>query len=145
MTGTARHHGLRATVLQPDLLVAPRSTLGGRKMVGPPVLAVEVLSPSTRLIDPNLKRAAFERAGVAAYWVVDPEPASLTAWHLVDRGYVEHARVDAGGAFETTAPFAFSLDPADLVRCHARAGGHDTVGPCPTKCAEPASRRSRAS
>ena len=104
------------TVLQPDLLVAPRSTLGGRKMVGLPVLVVEVLSPSTRLIDLNLKRAAFERAGVAAYWVVDPDPVSLTAWHLVDAAYVEHARTEAGGTFATTLPFDLSLDPADLVR-----------------------------
>jgi Uma2 family endonuclease len=104
------------TVLQPDLLVAPRSTLGGRKMVGLPVLAVEVLSPSTRLIDLNLTRAAYERAAVAAYWVVDPDPVSLTAWHLVDDAYVQHDQVDAGAVFRTGVPFELSLDPADLVR-----------------------------
>jgi Uma2 family endonuclease len=37
------------------------------------VLAVEVLSPSGRLIDLNLKRAAYQRIGTPSYWVLDPE------------------------------------------------------------------------
>lgn len=104
------------TVLQPDLLVAPRATLTGRKMVGLPVLAVEVLSPSTRLIDLNLKRAVFERAAVASYWVVDPDVPSLTAWRLVDGRYVEVAAVVGEAPFSTGAPFPLELRPAELVR-----------------------------
>ncbi len=109
------------TVLQPDLLVAARSTLTGRKMVGLPVLAVEVLSLSTRLIDLNLKRAAFERAGVQSYWVVEPEPGSpgspvgVTAWDLVEGEYVERCTVTVG-EFGSTEPFALSFDVADLTR-----------------------------
>jgi hypothetical protein len=37
------------------------------------VLAVEVLSPSGRLIDLNLKRAAYQRMGTPSYWVLDPD------------------------------------------------------------------------
>ena len=36
------------TVLQPDLLVAPREQFSRTELPGPPLLAVEVLSPSTR-------------------------------------------------------------------------------------------------
>src|SRR5947209_12549828 len=50
------------TEMQPDVLVASRDQLTERELPGPPALAVEVLSPSTRLIDLNTKRARFERA-----------------------------------------------------------------------------------
>lgn len=104
------------TVLQPDLLVATRQALTGRRMTGLPVLAVEVLSPSTRLVDLSLKRAAYEVAGVTSYWVVDPDPVALTAWLLVDGAYEQQASVSAGGVFVTESPFDLSLDPADLIR-----------------------------
>lgn len=104
------------TVLQPDLLIAPRSALTGRKMVGLPVLAVEVLSPSTRLIDLNLKKAAFERARVASYWVVDPEVPSITAWRLEGDRYVEDATVEAEQVLDTGLPFPMEVQPALLVR-----------------------------
>src|SRR3954470_13652995 len=54
------------TVVQPDLLVARRSDLTLRDLPTAPLLAVEVLSPSTRLIDLALKRAlrALGRPGL---------------------------------------------------------------------------------
>jgi Uma2 family endonuclease len=45
------------TVLQPDALVARRSDLSERDLPAAPLLAVEVLSPSTRHIDLTLKRS----------------------------------------------------------------------------------------
>jgi Uma2 family endonuclease len=60
------------TVLQPDVLVARRTDLGPAGLAAAPLLAVEVLSPSTRLIDLGLKQARYEVAGCAVYWVVDP-------------------------------------------------------------------------
>ncbi|UUZ57765.1 Uma2 family endonuclease [Nocardioides sp. B-3] len=104
------------TVLQPDLLVAGRETLTGRKMVGLPVLAVEVLSPSTRLIDLNLKKAAFERAGVESYWVVDPDRPSITVWQLTDGVYAEVATAAGDETLAPDAPFPLTLTPSDLVR-----------------------------
>lgn len=104
------------TVLQPDLLVAGRETLTGRKMVGLPVLAVEVLSPSTRLIDLNLKKAAFERAGVESYWVVDPDRPSITAWQLAGGVYVEVATAEGGETLRVDAPFRIELTASDLLR-----------------------------
>ena len=104
------------TVLQPDLLVAGRETLAGRKMVGLPVLAVEVLSPSTRLIDLNLKKAAFERAGVQSYWVVDPERPSITAWQLIDGAYAEAAAAEGDETLQVDAPFPLTITVSDLVR-----------------------------
>ncbi len=70
------------TVMQPDLLVARRSDFTKRDLPAAPVLAIEVLSPSTRRLDVTLKRARFEAAGCGAYWVVDADEPSLTAWEL---------------------------------------------------------------
>ena len=40
---------------------------------GPPALAVEVLSPSTRVFDVERKRADYARVGVTELWLVDPD------------------------------------------------------------------------
>ena len=49
------------SVLQPDLLVTPRSSVTTRDILAAPLLAVEILSPSTRHIDLGLKKARLER------------------------------------------------------------------------------------
>lgn len=52
--------------MQPDILVARRVDYTDRDLPTAPLLAVEVLSPSTRLIDLNLKKARYEIAGCAS-------------------------------------------------------------------------------
>ena len=77
------------TVLQPDVLVFDRKLVTARDLPAAPLLAIEVLSPSTRRFDLHLKRSRYEAAGTAAYWVVDPgEPPVLTAWELRAGAYV---------------------------------------------------------
>src|SRR6266511_3986985 len=51
------------TVMIPDVIVARRIDLTERDLPAAPVLAVEVLSPSTRRFDLMLKRSRFEAAG----------------------------------------------------------------------------------
>lgn len=104
------------TVLQPDLLVAPRETLTGRRMTGLPVLSVEVLSPSTRLIDLTLKKAKYEQIETASYWVVDPDRPALTAWQFADGALREVAHVEADEQFRSDVPFPVSFTPASLLR-----------------------------
>jgi Uma2 family endonuclease len=104
-----------ATVLQPDLLVARRDALSERGLPGPPLLAVEILSPSTRLIDLNLKRARYEAAGCPSYWTVDPDVPSITGWQREAGVYVEVAAAAVEEPFAVTAPFAISFSPAELL------------------------------
>jgi Uma2 family endonuclease len=103
------------TVLQPDLLVAARDSLSERDLPGPPLLAVEVLSPSTRRYDVMLKFSRYEAAGCAAYWVVDPDTPSLIAWELRDGAYVQVAKVTGDEAARLTSPFEVTVVPADLL------------------------------
>jgi len=103
------------TVLQPDVLVARKADLTERNLPVAPVLAVEVLSPSTRLIDLSLKRARYEAAGCASYWVVDPGEVSLVAWELRDGVYVEVASVMGAQELVASAPFSVTIVPDALV------------------------------
>jgi Uma2 family endonuclease len=103
------------TVLQPDVLVTRRADLSERDLPVPPLLAVEVLSPSTRLIDLNLKRARYEAAGCPSYWVIDPDEPSLVAWELRDAAYVEVAHVVGEETFRAARPYGVNVCPAQLV------------------------------
>lgn len=104
-----------STVMQPDVLVARRSDLTERNLPAAPVLAVEVLSPSTRRIDLGTKRLAFEAAGVSSYWVVDPDEPSLTVFELEAATYREVARVAGSETWEGTRPFPVAVRPAELI------------------------------
>jgi Uma2 family endonuclease len=107
----------RATELQPDVLVAPAADFTDRDLPGPPLLAVEVLSPSTRLVDLALKKAAYERMGTASYWVLDPTVPDLRVWELDDAGgYQLVAHVRGEEEFEASRPFPVTVRPAALLR-----------------------------
>ena len=103
------------TVIQPDLLVAPKEAFTEVDLQTAPLLAVEVLSPSTRGVDLLLKKDRLQRAGCAHYWVIDPDVPSIIAWSLVDGAYREVARASGSESFEVAEPFAVRFAPASLV------------------------------
>ncbi len=104
------------TVLEPDLLVVEIAHMTQRGLVGrSPLLAVEVLSPSTRTIDLHVKRERLERAGCPAYWVVDPGEPALTAWELVEGRYVQAALVRGDEIWGATYPYSVEVCPARLI------------------------------
>lgn len=105
----------RRTVLQPDVLVARKADMTPARLEGPPLLAVEVLSPSTRRFDLGTKRLAYEAAEVPAYWLVDPDEPSLTVLELEHGRYVEKALVAGDEPFHATFPFPVTVIPARLL------------------------------
>lgn len=110
--GLAEH-----TEIRPDILVAARDRFTEADLPERPELAVEILSPSTRMIDLHVKRERFERAGTPAYWVVDPDEARLVAWELGPDGtYVQVADVTGEKEYAATQPYPVSVIPAALVR-----------------------------
>ncbi|MFC6090635.1 Uma2 family endonuclease [Saccharothrix lopnurensis] len=105
-----------STELQPDVLVARDEDLTEKDLPVAPLLAVEVLSPSTALNDLNNKKAAYERMGVPGYWVVDPHELKLIVFELDVRGCYELvAEVKGEDAFEATLPFPVRIVPATLL------------------------------
>lgn len=67
--------------------------------------------PSSRLMDPLVKRAKYEAAGVPSYWIADPLPRRLTVLELVDGRYQERAVVDdaSSSALRLERPFPVSV------------------------------------
>jgi Uma2 family endonuclease len=103
------------TELQPDLLVAPRAQFTETALPGAPLLAVEVLSPSTRRIDLLLKRDRWEQAGCPSYWLVDPDGPTVTVLELRDGAYEQVAHGVGAAAVELTAPFPVRVVPDELL------------------------------
>ncbi len=103
------------TFFEPDVLVARRADIGVANLAVPPLLAVEVLSPSTRRIDLVLKRDAYASAGLPYYWIVDPVVPNLTVLRLVDGVYVTEASVSGDEPFTASWPFRVTVVPARLL------------------------------
>ncbi|MGH3821681.1 MAG: Uma2 family endonuclease [Pseudonocardiaceae bacterium] len=102
--------------VQPDVLVARFDELTDKNLPAAPVLAVEVLSPSGRLIDLNLKRAHYQRLGTPSYWVLDPNVPDLLVLELDSGGqYREMARVVGEEVFEAHQPFKVRVVPTELL------------------------------
>jgi Uma2 family endonuclease len=80
-------------LLIPDVVVASAGAGGGTYLEsGEVLLAVEVISPSTRLMDTVTKRAVYAEWGIPAYLVIDPE-ARTSVWHgdLTGVGWAKEA------------------------------------------------------
>jgi Uma2 family endonuclease len=96
------------TVVQPDILFVETARLtwiSERGVEGPPTLAIEVLSPSTRAADRGVKAQIYARYQVAHYWIADPELRTIEAYVLEDGEYRRTSRL-AGAAPAALPPFA---------------------------------------
>ncbi len=100
--------------LRPDVLVCS-ITHAGPQYTDRLLLAVEVLSPATRITDVVLKRRLYEEAGVPAYWLLDPDRQELTVLRLTkDHHFTCEAVLQSEEPFTTDSPFPLHLSPADL-------------------------------
>jgi len=74
-----------STVLEPDVLFVSSSRLryiGEDNLSGPPDLAVEVISETTKRLDREVKLKQYALYGVSEYWLVDPEGNSVEVFRL---------------------------------------------------------------
>lgn len=103
----------------PDLIVVALDGVhfDDKTVTKPPLLAVEVASPSTAIYDRNRKRDVYQRFGIFAYWIVEPDLAkpSITAFELSDGEYHVVAEVSGDGIFRAVKPFACEIEPVSLV------------------------------
>ncbi len=73
------------TIVQPDIVyLAPDRLhfISQRGIEGPPTLAVEILSPSTRTLDRVTKRRLYARHEVPYLWLVDPDARAIEVFTL---------------------------------------------------------------
>ncbi|WP_433269765.1 Uma2 family endonuclease [Actinosynnema sp. CS-041913] len=105
-----------STELQPDVLVARDVDLTDKLLPVAPLLAVEVLSPSSVLVDANLKKSVYERMGVPSYWMIDPRELKLTVFELdADGRYELVAEVKGDDPFDAVRPFPVRVVPVELL------------------------------
>lgn len=73
------------TLVQPDLFVfPPHEWTGEWRAIQTLLLAVEVLSPSSRRADRVVKRRLYQEQRVETYWVLDGDARSVDVWHADD-------------------------------------------------------------
>ena len=102
--------------LHPDVLIGRYEDFTEKDLPVAPVLAVEVLSPSTAIHDLNTKKAVFERLGVSSYWVIDPVEPALTVFELdVDGRYQQIAKAAGAEPFDAERPFPVRIVPRELL------------------------------
>jgi Uma2 family endonuclease len=77
------------TVLKPDISVVCDHK--GKFIKSPPVLVVEILSPSTAHKDKTVKYEIYAEQGVRYYVIVDILSLSYKAYELVDKQYQEYS------------------------------------------------------
>jgi Uma2 family endonuclease len=105
------------TELIPDLMVVRQDQLSAPRVTRPPLLAVEIQSPSTALFDLNTKKAVYERFSIESYWIVVPDVDQpvLMAFELREGRYERVAHVTGGKPFRAQRPFGVDIVPARLV------------------------------
>ena len=93
------------TVVQPDIsVICDRSKLNDKGCVGAPDLIIEILSPSTARKDRIKKFNQYQKAGVAEYWIVDPDTESVQVHLLNEQGQYVTFAYENDADFETLVP-----------------------------------------
>ena len=103
------------SLFQPDVLVVRADDINKpRGQAAPPLLVIEVQSPSTRLVDQGTKRLAYREAGVGAYWMGDPHEPRVTVLRWDGDGEVEESVVGED-VLEVDRPAPLRIQPSTLV------------------------------
>ncbi|MEV0993523.1 Uma2 family endonuclease [Nonomuraea sp. NPDC050202] len=104
----------------PHLVVVPEQVSEGVDLMYSPsdlLLAVEVVSPSSKTHDRATKVAAYAEAGIPIYWRVEPmEGPTVYVYELDGNSYSGPVAHKAGTRLSSAAPFPVTFDPADLMR-----------------------------
>jgi len=104
------------TNLQPDLLVVAKDRIGEKNIIQNPAIVVEVLSPSSRRYDRLLKFGRYADAGIAQYWIVDPDRPSVEVYDLDNTGaYRLSGSTDGDATLTVAGPLAVTVTPSRLV------------------------------
>ncbi|MBQ2258073.1 MAG: Uma2 family endonuclease [Lachnospiraceae bacterium] len=77
------------TMIQPDfMIICDREKVWEDRIYGAPDFVVEVLSPSTRKRDTDVKLLKYKNAGVREYWIVDLEKERIICYFFEEDGLI---------------------------------------------------------
>jgi len=80
---------LKHDVLVPDLMVLCNDTMEGTRQTTPPLIVVEIVSPSSTSRDYMLKRLKYQQLGIQEYWIVSPDDKCVWVIHYA-QGVEQH-------------------------------------------------------
>jgi Uma2 family endonuclease len=105
--------------------VVDEGQITGAKCTRPPLLVVEVRSPSTALIDLNRKKEAYEQFGAPSYWIMVPDPAApeLITFERRNGRYEQGERITGDAVLHATQPFPVDVTPRHLIAGRTAGGG----------------------
>ncbi|MCP3981552.1 MAG: Uma2 family endonuclease [bacterium] len=104
-------------VFVPDLIVvAEPDHISKRGIESPPVLVVEILSPSSRRTDRGVKARRYAELGVRHYWIVDPDRRRLECHQLSRRTFRPLIEAEGGDTLDHPAWDGLSVNLAALWR-----------------------------
>ena len=109
-------------VVEPDLVFGAPDQLDiltEQNIQGTPALVIEILSPSTRTRDREVKGRLYARAGVREYWLVDPDLNAVTVYRRTDDGafpVVAHVTAERHDTLETPLVPGWSVTLTRLFR-----------------------------
>ena len=98
------------TVVRPDVLVLCEENPDENKLVVPPVLVFEILSPSTTRKDKILKYRFYRDEGVKYYCIVDPKTDSTDIFKLRNHEYKEDNDFKDGKIIFDLGPCTIAFD-----------------------------------
>jgi Uma2 family endonuclease len=119
----AGHHGFHAPIdldlvdeqrAVPDIVVIADEYIGEKRLTGPALLVVEIISPGTRRRDYGIKARAYAASGVEHYWIVDAHADRVVAHRLAASGTYEIVLDQVGGVVELHEPVAAVFTLKDL-------------------------------
>ena len=104
---------------EPDVLfVTPEQRAGRRHATAGASLVMEVVSDDekSKLRDREEKRTEYAAAGIPEYWIVDPEPRTVTVLTLPAGGgeYAEHGVFAEGETASSVLLDGFAVDVSEL-------------------------------
>jgi len=107
-------------VRRPDAVVVSQAEIdrvdreGGLLRASEVLLAVEILSPSSKRTDYRVKRDEYADAGIPFYWIIDVDkPVSLAAMHLAGEFGYQEAPAETV-VYKATEPFQVTIEVDQL-------------------------------
>jgi Uma2 family endonuclease len=104
--------GIERSYLIPDLVVAQRTRVRSVDHLDPAdaLLVVEVVSPGSVTTDRVTKPAQYAAAGIPAFWRVETDPISVSAYVLRAGTYAEVGTWGLGETARITEPFPVKIE-----------------------------------
>ena len=100
------------SVREPDIQIILNTSEGrlhNTYMDGPADICIEIVWEESVTRDHNDKLMEYEKAGVPAYWIIDPAQQDVRFFRLNDTGVYDRHHEDADGNYSTPALPGFKL------------------------------------